>query len=132
MCLIKFYYFNFLFYFKRKGVKQWEAELRSLLLFGMTLAFGAYCGVYILNNFFQFSFMLLAESKFNRLFFSATLLLILYVILVKDNKSDIIYQQFINHHFNTKRNRLICWLIFIIIVFVPVIIAAIKKYYFPN
>lgn len=53
----------------------------------------------------------------------------LYERLAYKGKSEVIYEEFISHPLNTKKNRIICWIIWIISLLAPMVVAVIHQGY---
>lgn len=61
------------------------------------------------------------------LLFNLFILYLLYLLLIKDGKGDAIYKEFINHPLNTKKNIILCRLIWIALWLLPMVTAVILK-----
>lgn len=125
MIWIRFYYFSFLYFYKDKD-ENWVPWYRGLLLVELTVFFFILFVCLVIDpNFF-------AATPRNRLYnigFNFILLLMLYQVLVRKGKSEEIYKEFISHPLNTKKNRIICWIIWVVIFLTPMVVAMINKGY---
>lgn len=112
MMLIKFYYFAFLHYYKQKG-EDWVPWHRSIMVVEMTIFFLVALIYSVLQHFF-FSVLPIVSLRIYGFGFCVLLFLVLYRGLVRGGKSEKIYNEFISHPWNTKKNRVACFIIFFV------------------
>ena len=108
--LVRFYYFAFLYHYKQKGEgsTSWSA---SLMLVVVTFFFISGIFYSFLQHFF-FSPPSLNTLRIYGFGLCAVLFFLFYRSLVKNGKSEEIYREFISHPWNTKKNRVACFVTF--------------------
>jgi hypothetical protein len=108
--LVRFYYFAFLYHYRQKGEDSasWSG---SLMVVVITLFFITGIFYSFLQHFF-FLPLTLNTLRFYAFGYCAVLFLALYQSLVRNGKSEKIYIEFISHPWNTKKNRIVCFVIF--------------------
>jgi len=121
--IFRFYFFNFLAYFKRKNLDTipW---FRAILLVSLTYIILLLVVVGTLRNIFfpNLSFNLF---RLILLFFDFNILYVCYLNYVKAGKDELIMQEFTDHPLNTKTNRIWCWIIFVLsflLLYIPTLI----------
>ena len=122
--LLRFYYFSFVYFYKSKP-ENWEGWFRSVLLVELTI-FGSLMLVKQLVN--RFITELPPINQVLLLIINIAILGILYQILAARGKSQITYSEFLSHPWNTKINRMMCWLIWILSLILPMILAVYIQY----
>jgi len=117
--ILRFYYFCFLYFYKDKP-ESWVGWFRALLLveltiFGITMLIGLLVNKSILH--------LTPYTRVINIVLNLVVLQILYLLLAAKGKHGDIYDEFINHRWNTKRTRVICWVIWISSLLLPMALA---------
>ena len=107
MIWIRFYYYSFLKFYTGKG-EDWVPSHRSLLLVELTfLSLVMFIGQLIDPN----ALRVIPHYRFYNIIFNILLLILLHQLLVARGKSKQILEEFTNHPWDTKGNRIICWVI---------------------
>lgn len=125
MIWLRFYYFSFLYFYRKKG-EDWVPWFRSLLLVELTFFFLIMFAGYLIDPHF---FSATPRNRLYNIIFNVIILLILYERLAYKGKSKAIFQEFISHPLNTKKNRIICWIIWVVSFLSPMVTAVIHKGY---
>lgn len=115
MIWIRFYYYSFLRFYTGKG-EDWIPWFRSLLLVELTF-FSLILFIWQLidpNALKGIPFLRLYNIIFNIL-----LLILLHQLLAARGKSEEILEEFTDHPWDTKSNRIICWVIWTVTFLVP-------------
>ncbi|ATP57294.1 hypothetical protein CPT03_12835 [Pedobacter ginsengisoli] len=123
--LLRFYYFCFLYFYKDKP-ESWDGWFRALLLVELTI-FGICMLLGLLIN--KSVLHLTPYTRVVSIALNIVILIILYYVLAAKGRHENIYDEFINHHWNTKRTRIICWGIWISSLLLPMAIAVYYKGY---
>lgn len=122
---LKFYYFTFLYYYKKKG-ENWTPSFRAVLLVELTAMSLISLTVLLIDP----SFFTGTSKTIGRLYwlvFNVVLFVVFYQILARKTKSSRIYEMFIKHKWNTKTNRMLCWLIWAISFLAPFVLVIVHK-----
>lgn len=123
--LLRFYYFCFLYFYKDKP-KDWDGWFRALLLvelsiFGLTMLIGLLVNKSIMH--------LTPFTRVIGIVINLVILGLLYWMLAAKGRHEDIYDEFINHQWNTKRTRVACWVIWISGLLLPMALAVYFKGY---
>lgn len=126
MKLFRFYFYTFLRYYSKKG-EAWAPRFRSLLLTELTVFFLILFVCLLIDpNFIKSTS---GAIRFFNILFNICILYGLYKMLVSGGKSEQIVSEFQDSAINTKRNRIICWIIFVVSLLAPMCVAVINKDY---
>jgi hypothetical protein len=123
MKLLKFYYFNFLYYYRNKPAS-WDSWFRSLMLVELTIFFLTFIILLLTDNRFLDH---IPHARLYNIILNIIILVARYRGLARNGKSQIIFDDLISHHWNTKTNRIICWTIWILSVTLFISISIIKN-----
>lgn len=123
----RFYYFVFLSYLKnRQGniliIPAWRIALALITISVIPLIFLLYN--LLINYLFYAQKKLIIHSYISKWIYVFICILFyeaFYKVLRRNDKWDKIYNEFIGHPLNTKRNRIICWIILLLIFIVPLV-----------
>lgn len=122
---LKFYYFSFLYYYKKKG-DDWVPAFSAVLLVELTImALFSLAALLVDPSFFTGASQ--SIGRFYWLLFNVIILVVLHQLLGRKVNSEKIYRKFIEHAWNTKKNRLLCWLIWITSFLAPFILVVAYK-----
>ena len=124
--IFRFYYYVFLRHFIKK-VKDPTPWFRALLMVNLTTLFMIlFCFVIIDAALFN-SDARIYNHKF--LFFGiiGLLFFISYQTFVKNGRTVTIIREFQNHSIDTKRNRMLCWIIFFGIFIIVMLTTAVLR-----
>lgn len=127
MPLLKFYYFTFLYHFKKIGNESWNPPFRAVLLVELTFAFLLILTGLLLDPSFPYFSSEFFISRLGWWAINIIILVLLYQFLARKSNSDKIYETFISHPWNTRTNRAICWTIWVIVFLAPFVLAAVVK-----
>lgn len=125
--IVKFYYFAFLYHYKQKGEDStsWSG---SLMVVVVTFFFITALLYAVLQHFF-FSPVPLNTLRIYVFGYCAVLFFVFYRSLVRNGKSEKIYNEFISHTWNTRKNRITCFIVFFAIMLVLMgTVVALKGY----
>src|SRR5690606_26357981 len=123
--LLKFYYFSLLYHYRKRG-ENYVPSFSSVLLMELTaMSLVSFVILLIDPTFFQGA--LRSIGRLYWLIFNIIMLIILYQIFGRQSKSTKIFEMFIVHEWNTKTNRMLCWLFWTISFLAPITLATIRK-----
>ena len=120
MIWIRFYYYSFLRFYSGKG-EDWVPSHRSLLLVELTFfSLIMFICLLINPNFWTG----IPHYRLYNIIFNILILILLHQLLVARGKSQEILEEFTNHPWDTKSNRIICWVIWTLTFLAPMVRAA--------
>lgn len=123
--IFKFYYFSFLYHYKKRGVN-YVPSFSAVLLMELTAMSLVSLTVLLIDPYFFQG----ASQSIGRLYwliFNVIMLIILFQIFGRKTKSTEVYEMFIDHKWNTKTNRMLCWLFWTISFLAPFTLVIIRK-----
>lgn len=120
MTFLKFYYFTFLRHFKNIGDESWDPSFRAVLLVELSFAFLLLIIGLLINPEFPFGASENMVGRGTWVGLNIIILISLYRYLARKSNSEQIYKTFIDHPWNTRTNRIICWIIWAVIFLMPV------------
>ncbi len=119
--LLRFYYFTFLYHYTHQASTKndegkWFRALGVVLLTFFFLVMWIYV---ILEHFFNVPMKGLYQNRYYVIIgFGVPVGYLLYLILAQNGKYNAIYEEFESNPWNTKKNRVICWVIWVASIFV--------------
>lgn len=121
----RFYYYNFLQYYKKKG-ESWGPESRSLLLVELTVFFLLLLVWLIFDPYFT-DLLPFHLFRIVNIVFNVLLLFVFYRILVAKGRSELIFEEFKESPMDTKLNRAICWIVLFVSLMSPMVLVGMIK-----
>ena len=121
--ILRFFYFVFYLHFLRKKLE--PAAFRSCLIVSLSFT-GILNVVYLLLERWGFPNIFKVIGLFNFII-NVLMLVIIWNVFAKENKRQLIYDEFIDSTMNTASNRFACWILFAALFLAPMILAVAEK-----
>lgn len=116
MKYLRFYYFAFI-----KNNNRFDSHIIALMIVELSFFFLIMFILLILDRFAFDQTRAMFAYRGTAILINLVFLYYLYSILVKNGKSDLIYEEFIDHPMNTRKNCILCYAIWGALVLLPLV-----------